>query len=441
MRKTIRTICCAIALSAPLAFTAAADARDTVIHAGTLIDGVSPAPRNRASIVIRDERILAVEPGFVTPAGAEVIDLADKTVLPGFIDLHDHPTDNPNEDATGRFSRSDAMAGIWAVINAREEIGQGFTSVRDLGSDGTAIPVLNEAIAAKNVIGPRYWAALEALSPTGGHSDPMNGLPDRISFADRALSVVDGPDAIRIAVREHHRRGAKVIKLMVSGGVGSVGDDPATLFMTEEEIRTAVETAHSLGMIVAAHAHGKLAIDVAVRAGVDSIEHGTFADAETYRLMKQHGTVLVPTLLIADAFLKVATEHPEQLRPTAADKAKRVLPLMSRNASNAYAAGVTIGFGTDYTAGSGRRKTEEFALLVKAGMRPIDAIFAATRNAARLLRAEQDIGSVQAGRFADIVAVTGNPLADIAVLQRVEFVMKGGQVIKANGHLVEQESK
>jgi imidazolonepropionase-like amidohydrolase len=176
---------------------------------------------------------------------------------------------------------------------------------------------------------------------------------------------------------------------------------------------------------------------MAVKAGVDSIEHGTFADAESYRLMKQHGTVLVPTLLIADAFLKVATEHPEQLRPTAADKAKRVLPLMSRNASNAYAAGVTIGFGTDYTATSGRKKTEEFALLVKAGLRPMDAIFAATRNAARLLHADQDVGSIQAGRFADVVAVTGDPLTEVAVLQRVEFVMKGGQVIKANGRLNE----
>lgn len=437
MGKTIRKILWAMALFAPLTFAAAANGRDTVIHAGTLIDGVSPAPRSRVSIVIRDERIHAVEPGFVTPEGAGVIDLSDKTVLPGFIDLHDHPTDNPHEGPTGRFARSDAMAGIWAVINAREEIGQGFTSVRDLGSDGASIPVLNEAIGAKSVIGPRYWTALEALSPTGGHSDPMNGLPDRLSFADRSLSVVDGADAIRVAVREHHRRGAKVIKLMVSGGVGSVGDDPATLFMTEEEIRTAVQTAHSLGMIVAAHAHGKQAVDVAVRAGVDSVEHGTFADAESYRLMKQHGTVLVPTLLIADAFLKIATEHPERLRPTAADKAKRVLPLMSRNAGNAYAAGVTIGFGTDYTATSGRQKAEEFALLVKAGMRPMDAIFAATRNAARLLHADKDVGSVQSGRFADVVAVTGDPLAEIAVLQRVEFVMKGGEVVKANGHLVE----
>lgn len=436
MHKTIRRALSMLTAVAALGSASVGSARDTVIHAGKLIDGVSSAPRMRVSIVVRDDRIVAVEPGFVTPAGADVIDLSRQTVLPGFIDLHDHPTENPDEGPNGRFGRSDAGAGVWAVINAREAVSQGFTSVRDLGSDGAAVPALNEAIAAKVAIGPRYWSALEALSPTGGHSDPMNGLPHRLSFADRSLSVVDGAEAMRVAVREHHRRGAKAIKLMVSGGVGSVGDDPATLFMTEAEIRTAVETAHGLGMIVAAHAHGKKAIDLAVSAGVDSIEHGTFADAESYRLMKQYGAVLVPTLLIADAFLKVATEHPERLRPTVADKAKRVLPLMSRNAGSAYRAGVKIAFGTDYTATAGRKKAEEFALLVAAGLSPMDAIFAATRNAAQLLNADADVGSIRPGRFADVVAVAGDPLADIAVLQRVEFVMKGGEVIKASGELI-----
>jgi len=429
MRATLLAMTTVVSLIA----ASGAIARDTVIHAGTLIDGISETPRTRMSILIRDDRIVAVQSGFVTPEGASVIDLSAETVLPGFIDAHDHPTDNPDEGATGRFSRSDAAAGIWATLNARAALSQGFTTLRDLGSDGGAIPVLDEAAAAGRLIAPRYWSALEALSPTGGHSDPMNGLPDRVSFDDRALSVVDGVDAVRVAVREHHRRGARVIKLMVSGGVGSVGDDPATLFMTEAEIRTAVETAHSLGMTVAAHAHGKLAIDTAVRSGVDSIEHGTYADAETYKLMKQHGTVLVPTLLIADDFLKLANEHPERMRPTSADKAKRVLPLMSVNAGRAYAAGVTIVFGTDYTATSGRNKAEEFGLLVKAGLRPIDAIFAATRNAARLLKASDDIGSIQAGRLADIVAVSGDPIRNIAALCDVDFLMKGGKRIALGG--------
>ena len=222
---------------------------------------------------------------------------------------------------------------------------------------------------------------------------------------------------------------------MPSGGVASIGDDPNHMTMTDAEMKAAIDTAHELGLKVAAHAHGKQAIDHAILAGVDSIEHGTYSDAESYKLMKEHGTFLVPTLLVADAIYQNAVKHPETLPPTVADKAIAVTPTMIGNAGRAYKAGVKIAFGTDQGASSDRNKAEEFALLVKAGLTPMDAIFTATRNAAELIGTPQDIGSVQAGRYADIVAVDGDPLADITVLQHVEFVMKGGEVLKTGGKL------
>jgi imidazolonepropionase-like amidohydrolase len=200
--------------------------------------------------------------------------------------------------------------------------------------------------------------------------------------------------------------------------VASIGDDPNALTMTDEEMTAIISTAHELGLKVAAHAHGKKAIDRAVIDGVDSIEHGTYADTESYKLMKEHGTFLTPTLLVADEIYQTALHHPERLPPTVADKALAVTPTMLGNAGRAYRAGVKISFGTDQSASSSRKKAEEFALLVKAGLPPMEAIFTATRNAAQLIGAPQDIGSIQPGRYADIIAVSGNPLSDITELQR-----------------------
>lgn len=408
-------------------------ARDVVIHAGTLIDGASPTPRRQVSIIIKDDRITAVENGFQTPAGAEVIDLSRQTVLPGFIDTHDHISATGSRKPLNRFVLNESDATLAAAVNARKQVETGFTTVRDLGSSQTTAPAIIRAIEAKQLVGPRYWTALQALGPTGGHSDRLNGLSPAISVEGREAAIIDGPDDARRKVREHRRNGATVIKIMPSGGVGSIGDDPHHLVMTDAEMVAVVETAHELGLKVAAHAHGKKAIDHAVAAGVDSIEHGTYADAESYALMKKHGTFLVPTLLVADAIYQNAVKSPETLPPTVAEKAIAVTPTMIGNAARAYKAGVKIAFGTDQSASSDRNKAEEFALLVKAGLTPTDAIFTSTRNAAELMGAPQDIGSVQAGRYADIVAVDGDPLADITVLQRVNFVMKGGEVMKRDG--------
>lgn len=421
-------------LTGPLATPA--QAKDLVIHAGRLIDGVASSPRSQVSIVIKDDRIVRVENGFVTPAGAEVIDLSAATVLPGFIESHDHISSSGDRRPLNRFTQTEGDAVIAGVLNARREVELGFTTVRDLGSGPLTSPALIRAIESRKIVGPRLWTALEALGPTGGHSDRANGIRPDITFEGREASIVDSPEQARIKVREHQRRGATVIKIMPSGGVGSIGDDPHHMTMTFEEMKTVIDTAHELGLKVAAHAHGKKAIDTAIRAGVDSIEHGTYADAESYKLMKEHGTFLVPTLLVADAIYQTAVKTPELLPPTVAEKAIAVTPTMIGNAGRAYKAGVKIAFGTDQGATSNRNKAEEFALLVKAGLTPMDAIFTATRNAAELVGNPADIGSVQAGRYADIVAVNGDPLADITELQRVQFVMKGGEVIKRNGEML-----
>jgi imidazolonepropionase-like amidohydrolase len=322
------------------------------------------------------------------------------------------------------------------MANARREVELGFTTVRDLGSGALTAPALIRAINAKQIVGPRLWTAMQALAPTGGHSDRLNGLNPAISFEGRDEAIIDGADDARIKVRQHRRDGATVIKIMPSGGVGSIGDDPNHMTMTDEEMKAAIDTAHELGLKVAAHAHGKKAIDHVIMAGVDSVEHGTYADAESYKLMKEHGTFLVPTLLVADAIYQTAIKTPELLPPTVADKAIAVTPIMIGNAGRAYKAGVKIAFGTDQGATSNRNKAEEFALLVKAGLPPMEAIFAATRNAAELIGTPEDIGSVQKGRYADIVAVKGDPIADITVLQRVDFVMKGGETLKQAGKML-----
>jgi imidazolonepropionase-like amidohydrolase len=418
------------------AMTGQAMAKDVVIHAGTLIDGAAAAPKSKVSIVIKDQRIVSVENGFVTPAGAEVIDLSSATVLPGFIEAHDHISSSGDRRPLNRFTQSEGDAVISGTLNARREVELGFTTVRDLGSGPLTAPALIRAIESGKIVGPRLWTALEALGPTGGHSDKANGLRPDLVLEGRDASIVDGVDDARFKVREHKRRGATVIKIMPSGGVGSIGDDPTHMTMTDEEMKTIIETAHELGLKVAAHAHGKKAIDHAILAGVDSIEHGTYADAESYKLMKQHGTFLVPTLLVADAIYQTAIKTPEALPPTVAEKAIAVTPTMIGNAGRAYKAGVKIAFGTDQGATSNRNKAEEFALLVKAGLTPMDAIFCATRNAAELIGTPNDIGSVQAGRYADIVAVKGDPLNDITELQRVQFVMKGGEIVKRDGKML-----
>ncbi len=423
----------ATALAAAL-LAAVAPARDVAIHAGRLIDGTGAAPRAQMSVLVHDDRIVAVQPGFVAaPAGGEVIDLPDETVLPGLIDDHvhilaAHHGGDPIRNAVTRTSYDELIDG---VTDARATLMAGFTSVRDVGDATEAVVALKRAIAAGQVPGPRLWTSGDPLGPTGGHTDPANGLDPELSEPHWRESVIDGPAAAIEAVRRHKREGADLIKIMPSGGVMSIGDDPKLQLMSDEEIKAVIDTAHALGMKVAAHAHGKQAIDHTIALGVDSIEHGSYADAGSYRLFKQHGTYLVPTMLVGERVYQAALHHPEQLNPSTADKAKVIAPLLRRNLHDAHAAGVKIAFGTDtFGLSAHGENAQEFALEVAAGMTPMEAILTATRNAADLLGDAADVGSVQPGRYADLVAVRADPLQDVRALEHVDFVMKGGAVVK-----------
>jgi imidazolonepropionase-like amidohydrolase len=414
-----------------------ASARDVVIHAGRLIDGTGAAPRTQVSILVHDDRITAIQPGYVAPAGAEIVDLSNATVLPGLIDCHVHIMADWHDGDPIRLAvtTTDYAALIDGVNDAKATLLAGFTTIRDVGDPTAAVVTLKKAIASGTIPGPRMWVSGSALGPTGGHGDPANGLlPEFGEIPSWRESLVDSPEQARITVRRMWREGVDLIKIMPSGGVMSIGDDPKLQLMEDDEIKAVIETAHSLGMKVAAHAHGKQAIDHTIALGVDSIEHGSYADTGSYKLFKQHGAYLVPTMLVGQKVYQRAKEHPEQLNPSTAAKALVIGPLLAKNLHDAHAAGVKIAFGTD-TFGLSRHgeNAQEFAIEVAAGMTPMEAIMTATHNAADLIGDTANIGSVQPGRYADIIAVTADPLKDVRALERVDFVMKGGTVVKAAG--------
>ncbi|WP_408589837.1 amidohydrolase family protein [Novosphingobium sp.] len=419
-----------------LASPAPAAASDIALHVGKLIDGTGAAPVANVTVVIHDDRITAILPGFTMPAGAQVIDLSTSTVLPGLIDCHDHITvsyhqGDPIRNAVTRTGYDDEIDGI---NNARATLLAGFTTIRDVGATTPVIVAIKRAINAGVITGPRMWVSGTPLGPTGGHSDPANGLDPELAHSHWGDSVVDSPDEARKAVRRLWREGADLIKITPSGGVMSIGDNPKIQLMTDDEVKAVIDTAHVLEMKVAAHAHGEGAITRASELGVDSIEHGSYADAKSYAAMKQHGTYLVPTMLVAAKGAERGRSHPEEFNPSTVGKMLVVSALIKKNVHDAYAAGVKFAFGTDtFGLSAHGENAQEFALMVAAGMTPMDAILAATRNAADLIGDSADIGSVKVGRLADLVAVTGDPLSDVTVLEHVGFVMKGGKIYKVDG--------
>src|SRR5579862_5647524 len=412
-----------------------AAAHDVVVLAGILVDGTGAETRHQVSILIHDDRISAVQAGFVTPPGAELIDLSQATVMPGFIDCHVHVSTklpsamNRTED---QVTHSDLDRAFDGVVFAAAMLQQGFTSARDVGGGDDSVALRN-AINSGKVPGPRLWVALEPLGPTAGHGDARSGFDPTLNHPGWDNGIVDSVDQARYRVREHKRRGADLIKIMPSGGIASTGDDPRQQLMTNDEMATIVQTAHSLGMKVAAHIYPAAAIENAVRAGVDSVEHGSFATAQTFALMKEHGTYLVPTLSVFDVFYDVAKNHPELLAPSTAAKELAYDLLPKKNLPLALRSGVKIAYGTDIGEGD---HAMEFGLMIANGMSPGDALLTATRAAAALIGADDRIGAVKPGYFADLVATARDPRTDPSQFEQVDFVMKGGVVYRQHGHVV-----
>jgi len=412
---------------------AAPEPAKIVIHAGRMIEPGLQQVREKVSITIQADKILAIEDGFGSPSNARIIDLSKATVLPGLIDCHKHLT-------MGNSSREEAMAGtsadaaFVAVANCKITLLDGFTSVRDVGASDNVDIALKKAITKGIVAGPRVWVSGVPISPTGGHFDPATGVSPDITNPKWNQSIVDGPEGMWRAIRLRHRDGADLIKIMPSGGVSSMGDDPKLQLMTDAEIKAALEAAHSLGMKVAAHAHGKAAIDACVRFGIDSIEHGTYADEESLTLMKEKGTYLVPTVYVTRMVMNKISTQPQFYPPYLVAKMKVVAPIIQAMFARAAKMGVKIAFGTD-TSGSFRTGTPALELteMVRLGMAPMDAIVSATSAAADLIGVPCQIGTLQPGAFADVIAVAGDPLKNISELERVRFVMKGGVVYKENG--------
>jgi imidazolonepropionase-like amidohydrolase len=406
------------------------------IHAGALLDRPGQAPRGASTIIVREGRVEAVRDGLVAPeGGARLVDLSKQFVLPGLIDMHVHIFNDDDKmrarlEQNNRDIEDNLLIGVG---NARRTLEAGFTTVRDLGSDVRSVTALRDAILTGAIPGPTIVAAGRGMSITGGHGDGSNNTNRDITqiVRERSNNNCNGADECRRAVREQISQGADVIKFAATGGVNSNIAGGLNQQMFADEMKAIIDTAHMFGRKVAAHAHGQNGIKAALEAGVDSIEHGTYTDAQTNALFKKSGAWLVPTMIAPHAALAQARAGARSKNTLM--KAEEAVAAHGKNIGEAIKDGVRIAFGTDTGVSDQGKNAQEFALLVKAGMTPASAIRAATLDAATLLDRVTTIGSIEPGKDADIIAVAVSPLNDVTELERIRFVMRRGVVHRLDG--------
>ena len=402
-----------------------------LIHCGHLFDGKLRSIQNEMTLVVEGDRIIAVEKGFIVAnTGDEVIDLSEKTVLPGLIDLHVHLESETNKDqALQRFTLNEADIAFRAATFARKTLLAGFTTVRDLGGTGVNIALRN-AINSGITVGPRILTAGKSIASTGGHADPTNGYrKDLMEDPGPYEGVINSPDEARQAVRQRYKDGADLIKITATGGVTSIAKDGSGPQFTDAELKAIIETARDYGMHVAAHAHGAEGMKRAVLAGVTTIEHGTKMTEEVMDLMKRNGTYYVPTI-IAGKYVAEQARVPGYYHPAIVPKALEIGPMIQDTFKKAYKRGVKIAFGTDAGVFPHGDNAGEFGLMVEGGMPPVEALLSATVVNAQILGIADRVGTLETGKIADIIATDENPLVDIHTMEDVSFVMKEGVVYK-----------
>jgi len=420
MRISLALLC----LASSLTFAATPD-NPTVLRCGHLLDIQSGKLIDGAVILTAGGKIQDVGTGLAIPSGAQVINLPEATCLPGLIDAHVHLTGDPTASGYKSLGISVPRSTVTGVKNARLTLLAGFTSVRNVGAEGYSDVALRDGIEAGDIDGPRMLVSGPALGITGGHCDENLLAPE---FHYTAPNVADGPWAARAKVREVVKYGADLIKICASGGVLSKGDQPGTPQYTLEEMQAIAEEAHKLGRKVAAHAHGTQSIKDAIRAGIDSIEHASLIDDEGIALAKQHGTFLVFDVYNDDFILQEGAKY--GMLPESIEKERKIGKLQRENFRHALLGGARMAFGTDAGVYPHGDNAKQFAIMTEYGMQPIDAIRAATGNAAELLGRSKEIGIVAKDAFADIIAVQGDPRDNVKLLENVKFVMKGGRVYK-----------
>lgn len=429
LKLPLRPLAFALLLAAPLCSATAAEPTKLALRAAQLIDGIGGKPLTQAVVLIEDGRITAVGSGLAIPPGTEVIDLGSATLTPGLIDCHTHITGEPDDYYESVVRKSAIDTATRSHVYAGRTLRAGFTTIRDLGSGDFTDIALRKAIDEGLVAGPHIVAAGHGIGATGGHADFTGSSPYlHIAGFD---GVADGVEAVRLKVREQVKFGADVIKMVATAGVLSEEDSVGAPQYTQEEMNALVDEAHRWERKVAAHAHGTEGIKMAIRAGVDSIEHGSFIDDEGIQLMKQRGTVLVADIYNDDYILAeyARLNYPQKIL----DKERLVGRVQRENFQKAAKAGVKIAYGTDAGVYPHGGNGKQMAKMVQWGLTPMQAIQSATRNAAELLGRQKSVGSIAPGMAADLIAVAGDPLKDITEFERVQFVMKGGVTYLRDG--------